>query len=116
MNRSRVEQHTKIQAHNLERAAYVYVRQSSPRQVHEHLESPTPAVRTGRVGIRAGWARERILVIDEDQGKSGQLLGLVRDRADPRRDEGIRRDQSARGQRDAQGRHQNRRTEVEVLR
>ncbi|MGH9955519.1 MAG: hypothetical protein ACREBC_00120 [Pyrinomonadaceae bacterium] len=28
MNRSRVEQHTKIQAHHLERAAYVYVRQS----------------------------------------------------------------------------------------
>lgn len=53
MNRSRVEQHTKIQAHNLERAAYVYVRQSSPRQVHEHLESRR------RQYERAEWAFER---------------------------------------------------------
>ena len=79
---------------------HVYVRQSSPRQVHEHLESRRRQYERAEWAFEAGWARERILVIDEDQGKSGQL-GLVRDRADPRRDEGIRRDQSGRGQRDA---------------
>ncbi len=71
MNRSRVEQHTKIQAHHLERAAYVYVRQSSPRQVQEHLESRRRQYERAEWAFEAGWARERIVVIDEDQGKSG---------------------------------------------
>jgi DNA invertase Pin-like site-specific DNA recombinase len=71
MNRSRIEQHTKIQAHHLERAAYVYVRQSSPRQVQEHLESRRRQYERAEWAVAAGWARERIVVIDEDQGKSG---------------------------------------------
>ena len=33
------EQYAKITADHLARAAYVYVRQSSPRQVQEHAES-----------------------------------------------------------------------------
>ena len=61
----------KIAAKHLERAAYVYVRQSSPRQVVEHLESQRRQY--GRVdwAMAAGWPRERIVVVDEDQGKSG---------------------------------------------
>ena len=40
MNRTTTrERPAKLEAHHLERAAVVYVRQSSPRQVLEHLES-----------------------------------------------------------------------------
>lgn len=71
MNRSRVEEHAKIQAQHLERAAYVYVRQSSPRQVQEHLESRRRQYERAEWAVAAGWPAERIVVIDEDQGKSG---------------------------------------------
>jgi hypothetical protein len=36
---TRSHQSSKIQSHHLERAAYVYVRQSSPFQVEHHTES-----------------------------------------------------------------------------
>lgn len=72
MNRSAPsERHTKIQAHHLERAAHVYVRQSSPRQVVEHLESRRRQYERVDWAVAAGWSRERIVVVDEDQGKSG---------------------------------------------
>jgi len=72
MNRTTVaERHAKIQPHHLERSAYVYVRQSSPRQVVEHLESRRRQYERVDWAIAAGWPRERIVVIDEDQGKSG---------------------------------------------
>ena len=71
MNRTTVaERHAKIQARHLERSAYVYVRQSSPRQVVEHLESRRRQYERVDWAIAAGWPRERIVVIDEDQGKS----------------------------------------------
>ena len=71
MNRTTAERHAKIQPQHLERAAYVYVRQSSPRQVVEHLESRRRQYERVDWAIAAGWSRERIVVIDEDQGKSG---------------------------------------------
>lgn len=72
MNRTTpAERHAKIQPHHLERAAYVYVRQSSPRQVIEHLESRRRQYERVEWAIGAGWPRERIVVVDEDQGKSG---------------------------------------------
>ena len=39
MSRASIEQSAKITADHLQRMAYVYVRQSSPHQVQEHLES-----------------------------------------------------------------------------
>ncbi len=53
MNRAMSEQHAKIEADHLARMAYVYVRQSSPRQVQEHLESRY------RQYYQAEWAGER---------------------------------------------------------
>ena len=70
MNRSNAEMR-KIQPHHLGRAAYVYVRQSSPRQVTEHLESRRRQYERVDWALAEGWPRERIEVIDEDQGKSG---------------------------------------------
>lgn len=71
MNRAIAESHTRIQPHHLERAAYVYVRQSSLRQVAEHRESRRRQYERVDWAIAEGWPRERIEVIDEDQGKSG---------------------------------------------
>lgn len=64
------EQHRQIRPSHLERSAYVYVRQSSLRQVQKHVESRRRQY--GRVdwAVEAGWSRERVIVVDEDQGKS----------------------------------------------
>ncbi len=70
MNRAMSEQHAKIEADHLARTAYVYVRQSSPRQVQEHLESRRRQYERAEWAFERGWPRERIVVIDEDQGKS----------------------------------------------
>ena len=59
-----------IQAHHRERLAYVYVRQSSPQQVIEHLESQDLQYQlAGRAG-ELGWPESQIIVIDDDLGKS----------------------------------------------
>jgi excisionase family DNA binding protein len=67
------ERPAKIEAHHLERKAVVYVRQSSPRQVLEHIESGRRQYERVEWAVAAGWSRERILVIDEDQGRSGKM-------------------------------------------
>ena len=61
----------KVQPHHLERAAYLYVRQSSMKQVLENVESTKRqyALRTRATAL--GWADERVVVIDSDQGESG---------------------------------------------
>jgi len=64
------ERNARIQRQHLERSAYVYVRQSSQRQVIEHLESQRRQYDLMGWASTAGWPAERIVVIDEDQGKS----------------------------------------------
>ena len=61
----------KVQPHHLERGAYLYIRQSSMRQVMENIESTQRqyALRTRATAL--GWNEERIIVIDSDQGESG---------------------------------------------
>ena len=70
MNQTMDERNARIQRQHLDRAAYVYVRQSSPRQVIEHLESQRRQYDLVGWATSAGWPDERIVVIDEDQGKS----------------------------------------------
>jgi len=67
------ERSAKIDARHLERAAYVYVRQSSPHQVFEHVESGRRQYERVEWAVAAGWSRERIIVIDEDQGRTGAM-------------------------------------------
>lgn len=62
----------KISAHHLERLAYVYIRQSSPKQVAQHLESQQLQYRLVQRAEALGWPGERVKVIDADQGLSGQ--------------------------------------------
>jgi DNA invertase Pin-like site-specific DNA recombinase len=62
----------KVQPPHLERLAVVYVRQSTPHQVAEYRESRARQYALADYAAALGWPRERVLVIDEDQGHSGQ--------------------------------------------
>jgi DNA invertase Pin-like site-specific DNA recombinase len=61
----------KLDATHLERRALVYVRQSTPMQVHEHGESRQRQYALVERAYGLGWPRPQIEVIDDDQGKSG---------------------------------------------
>lgn len=61
----------KIRAFHRERLAVVYVRQSTVQQVLEHQESTRLQYGLVSRAEALGWATERVLVIDDDLGKSG---------------------------------------------
>ena len=61
----------KVTAHHLKRDAYLYVRQSTLRQVFEHGESTQRQYALRQRAVALGWPLERIIVIDADLGKSG---------------------------------------------
>ena len=61
----------KLHAWHRERLAVVYVRQSTVQQVLEHQESTRLQYGLVSRAQALGWAAERILVIDDDLGKSG---------------------------------------------
>jgi DNA invertase Pin-like site-specific DNA recombinase len=63
---------SKVQPEHLERLAVVYVRQSTAHQVMENGESRVRQYALTHYAMRLGWDRERVVVIDEDQGQSGQ--------------------------------------------
>ncbi len=63
--------HHKIKAHHLQRKAYLYVRQSSMRQVLENTESTKRQYELRERALALGWQSEQIHVIDCDQGRSG---------------------------------------------
>ena len=74
MNPDEGEHHAesmKIQSHHLERAAYLYVRQSSMRQVIENGESTKRQYALRARAIALGWEDDQMIVIDSDQGESG---------------------------------------------
>jgi DNA invertase Pin-like site-specific DNA recombinase len=54
--------------------AIVYVRQSSTQQILDHKESRERQYALADYAATLGWPRERILVIDEDQGRSGRTI------------------------------------------
>lgn len=61
----------KVQPHHLERGAYLYVRQSSMRQVFENIESTKRQYALRSRAVALGWRDDQIIVIDNDQGESG---------------------------------------------
>jgi DNA invertase Pin-like site-specific DNA recombinase len=61
----------KLKPEHLKRDAYVYIRQSTPRQVLEHAESAKRQYALRQRAIALGWHAEQIVVIDNDQGQSG---------------------------------------------
>ena len=60
-----------IEASQLTRRAFVYVRQSTMAQVMHHQESTMMQYDLRQRAIALGWAPEAIEVIDEDQARSG---------------------------------------------
>ena len=63
--------HQKVQASHLKRSAYLYVRQSTLRQVFENTESTKRQYGLRQRAVALGWAEDRIIVIDSDLGLSG---------------------------------------------
>ena len=53
-----------------DRLAAVYVRQSTAQQVQDHQESTRLQYGLADRAVALGWARSRVLVIDEDLGHS----------------------------------------------
>lgn len=67
----REDVHQKVTASHLKRQAYLYVRQSTLRQVLENTESTDRQYALRQRAVALGWATEQIVVIDSDLGQSG---------------------------------------------
>jgi DNA invertase Pin-like site-specific DNA recombinase len=65
------EAHQKITTAHLSRLAYLYVRQSTLRQVFENTESTKRQYALRDRAAALGWPLDRIVVIDSDLGQSG---------------------------------------------
>ena len=63
--------HQKVTTSHLKRSAYLYVRQSTLRQVFENTESTKRQYALRQHAIALGWAQDQIVVIDTDLGQSG---------------------------------------------
>ncbi|MDZ4688068.1 MAG: recombinase family protein [Planctomycetaceae bacterium] len=63
--------HQKVTASHLRREAYLYVRQSTLRQVFENTESTERQYALRERAVALGWPIEQITVIDHDLGLSG---------------------------------------------
>jgi DNA invertase Pin-like site-specific DNA recombinase len=61
----------KVTAEHLARTAFLYIRQSTLRQVLQNTESTQRQYALRQRAIALGWPVERIVVIDTDQGQSG---------------------------------------------
>ena len=61
----------KVQARHLKRNAYLYVRQSTLRQVFENTESTERQYALRQRAVALGWPSEHVVVIDSDLGQSG---------------------------------------------
>jgi DNA invertase Pin-like site-specific DNA recombinase len=67
----RADAHQKIKPTHLKRTAYLYIRQSTLRQVFENVESTKRQYALRQHAIALGWQQGQIVVIDTDLGQSG---------------------------------------------
>jgi DNA invertase Pin-like site-specific DNA recombinase len=65
------ETHQKVTSAHLKRNAYLYIRQSTPRQVVENRESTKRQYALRQRAVALGWPEDHIIVIDHDLGQSG---------------------------------------------
>ncbi len=63
--------HQKINSDHLKRSAYLYIRQSTMRQVLSNTESTKRQYQLREKALALGWKSEQIKIIDCDQAKSG---------------------------------------------
>ncbi|SPF50493.1 hypothetical protein SBDP1_870005 [Syntrophobacter sp. SbD1] len=66
------ETHSKVRATHLKRDAYLYVRQSTVRQVFESTESKKRQYALRERAVAWGWPIEQVHVIDTDPCQTGQ--------------------------------------------
>jgi DNA invertase Pin-like site-specific DNA recombinase len=66
-----VETSQKVTASQLKRSAFLYVRQSTPRQVLEHTESTARQYALRKRAVALGWQDDQVITIDIDLGQSG---------------------------------------------
>ena len=66
------QSHPKVTTEHLRRDAFIYVRQSTPRQVFENTESTQRQYALRDRAVALGWPAERIHTIDDDLGLSGK--------------------------------------------
>ena len=64
----------KIFRRHRERLAIVYIRQSTVQQVERHQESTRLQYALADRAFHLGWARETIVVVDDDLGRSGATI------------------------------------------
>jgi len=62
---------SKIKPSHTQRAAFVYIRQSTPSQVEHNRESTARQYALADKACQLGWSREQVVIIDEDLGLSG---------------------------------------------
>jgi len=62
---------SKIKPSHTQRAAYVYIRQSTPGQVAHNRESTARQYALADRACQLGWSKEQVVLIDEDLGLSG---------------------------------------------
>ncbi|MBV8900530.1 MAG: recombinase family protein, partial [Verrucomicrobia bacterium] len=65
------EAHQKVTAAHLKRNAYLYIRQSTLRQVFENTESTKRQYALRDRAVALGWSLDQIITIDSDLGQSG---------------------------------------------
>lgn len=74
MSRAEASPLPKVRSRHLDRLAVVYVRQSTPHQVADHRESADLQYQLRQRAVALGWPEARALVLDDDQGISGQSI------------------------------------------
>ena len=63
---------SKIKPTHTQRAAYVYIRQSTPGQV-EHYPNPPRQIALADRACQLGWSKQQVVLIDEDLGLSARV-------------------------------------------
>src|SRR5712664_2822278 len=71
MSFTALNSNSKITPGHLKKTAYLYVRQSTVRQVFENTESTQRQYALRQRAIALGWPAEQVIVIDSDLGQSG---------------------------------------------
>jgi len=69
-----MSEHSKLTSSHLRRQAFVYLRQSSQAQLERNVESTARQYALVTRAVELGFAREQVVVIDEDLGISGSGL------------------------------------------
>lgn len=62
----------KVRLDHMQRQAYIYIRQSTLQQVYHHQESRRRQYALQDQAVALGWSRAALVIVDEDQGWSGQ--------------------------------------------